>query len=192
MRDLRDGRRAVLLLALALLAAGCGGGGVSRSAVDLANPFLGPDWSSWLIGPIARLATPEEVQAFQGLKDDEAAAAFVEGFWKKRGPAVQKAFEQRSAVADRLYGEAGYLGRRTARGAVYVLYGPPGKVEFEVSPSPKESAIELWRYGASAPSGLDGKRPNPFYRFIKRGDVTVDYVPRGQSVRLQPVPDDGP
>ena len=176
-------------LLLALLATGCGGGGTPRSAVDLTNPFLGPDWSSWLVGPVSRLATPEEIQAFLALQDDAAAATFAESFWSQRGKAVLQAFEERSAVADRLYSEAGYNGRRTDRGTVYVLYGPPGKVEFAISPRPNDPAIEVWKYGSNAPSGLDGRRPSSSYRFMKRGGLTVTYGPQAQILPPQESPD---
>jgi len=181
-------KRGSALLLLALLAVSCGGAGDSRSMVDLTNLFLGPDWSSWLVGPIARLATPEEIQAYLALKDDAAAAAFAESFWKKRGEPVRKAYAERAVNADRLYSEGGYLGHRTDRGTIFVLYGRPEKEGFEVSPSPKESAVEVWTYGPGAPSGLDGNKPNPTYRFIKRGDLTVTYIPRLQPVTMQPVP----
>jgi hypothetical protein len=45
----------------------------------------------------------------------------------------------------------------------------------------------VWTYGPGAPSGLDGNKPHTVYRFIKRGDLTVNYVPRAQPVTLQPV-----
>ena len=173
-------------LLLALLAAGCGGGGAPRSAADLTNPFLGPDWSAWMVGPVSRLATPEETQTFLALKDDAAAAAFAESFWSRRSKAVLQAFEERSAVADRLYTEAGYTGRRTDRGIVYVLYGPPEKSGFAVSPRPNDPPIEVWTYGADAPSGLDGRRPNRSYRFTKRGDLTVLYGGPGTLILPPP------
>ncbi|HEX3557503.1 MAG TPA: GWxTD domain-containing protein [Thermoanaerobaculia bacterium] len=173
------------LLLLALLAAGCGDAGSSKSMADLANPFLGPDWSAWLVGPISRLATPEETQAFLALKDDAAAAAFAETFWSKRGNPIRRAYAERASTADRLYSESGYLGHRTDRGTIYVLYGPPEKEGFEVSPNPRDSGIEVWSYGPNAPSGLDGNRPNSVYRFIKRGDLTVSYFPRVQPVLPQ-------
>jgi len=174
------------LLLLALLAAGCRRAGAPSSLADLTNPFLGPDWSAWLVGPISRLATPEETRAFLALKDDAAAAAFAERFWSKRGNGIRHAYAERAVTADRLYSEGGYLGHRTDRGVIYVLYGPPEKEGFEVSPNPRDSGIEVWSYGPNAPSGLDGNRPNPVYRFIKRGDLTVSYVPRVQPIALPP------
>jgi GWxTD domain-containing protein len=168
-----------------ILAAACGGGGVStRSIADLINPALGPETSGWLIGAVSRIATPEESQAYLALRDDAAARAFVESFWEKRdsapgkpGNPLREAFDERSAAADRQFSEAGFLGRRTDRGTIYVLYGRPTKIDFEVSPTPEDPPIEVWTYDASAPSGLDARRPAGLYRFIKRGDLTVTYLP---------------
>lgn len=184
-------RLASLALVVLIGAQACSSAPAGRSAADLTNPFLGPELSSWLIGPIARIATPEEAQAFLALQDDAQAQAFIQQFWAKRdanpdkpGNPLEEAFQERAAEADRLYTEAGFRGRRTARGTIYVVYGPPTGTEFEVSPNPNDSPIEVWTYSATAPTGLDGKRPIPSYRFIKRGDLTVTYIP-GQDPRLR-------
>lgn len=188
-----------LLLLLGLLAAGCGGGSAPRSLADLTNPFLGPETSGWLIGAVSRLATPAEIDAYLALRDDAAARAFIESFWEGRDPSpdrpgnpLRKTFDERSANADRLYSEAGFLGRRTDRGTIYVLYGPPTKVDFDVSPNPGDPPVERWEYGPTAPAGLDARRPLPAYRFIKRGDLTVTYVPRTTSARPERRPDLSP
>lgn len=178
--------RAVLsVLLLSLLAAGCASGGgtasASRSRADLTNPFLGPDYTAWLIGPVSRLATQQEIDQFLALRDDQQAAAFVEAFWSRRDPSpapgnpVRETFEARVAEADRKFSESGVRGRRTDRGAIHVLYGAPSKVDFEVPTRPGASNIEVWIYEATAPSGLDGRRPAPLYRFVKQGDLTVLY-----------------
>ena len=190
-------KRALLLVLLALLVfplGGCGGGGAapaSRSRAELTNPFLGPDYTAWLIGPAARIATPQEIQEFLALQDDTAAAAFVQAFWDRRDPSpdkpgnpIREVFDARSAEADRKYSEAGFLGRRTDRGTVYVIYGPPSKTEFEVSPVPNGPPLEVWTYDAGAPSGLDAKRPAGIYRFIKQGDQTVLYTAGRQPATL--------
>lgn len=178
-------KRLFALPLLLLLAAACGGGGVAtRSIADLTNPALGPEHSGWLIGAVSRIATAEEIQAYLALRDDAAAQAFIESFWEKRDPApakpgnpLRETFEERSAAADRQFSEAGFLGRRTDRGTVYVLYGRPTEIDFEVSPTPEDPPIEVWTYDASAPSGLNARRPAGLYRFIKRGDLTVTYLP---------------
>lgn len=191
-------KRALLLVLLPLLVfplGGCGGGGAaapaSRSRAELTNPFLGPDYTAWLIGPVARIATPQEIQEFLALQDDTRAAAFVQAFWDRRDPSpdkpgnpIREAFDARSAEADRKYSEAGFLGRRTDRGTVYVIYGPPSKAEFEVSPIPNGPPLEVWTYDSGAPSGLDAKRPAGIYRFIKQGDQTVLYTAGRQPATL--------
>jgi GWxTD domain-containing protein len=191
-----------LALLLTLLSAGCGGGmstSTSRSMASLTNPFLGPQHTAWLVGAVSRLASPQEIQEYMALRDDQQAEAFIQSFWERRDPApakpgnaLREAFDQRSANADRLYSEAGYLGRRTDRGVVYVLFGPPAKVDFEVSPVRNGPPIEVWLYGADSPSGLSGKRPSGLYRFIKSGDLTVLYLPGMRSgplvPQLEPVP----
>jgi len=189
---------AIVALATGAALSGCasGGGGhvpgVEHNLAELTNPALGPDYSQWLIGPIGYLATKGEVATYLALKDDKAAEQFIEQFWARRNPnpsrpvnALLQAFEERGAEADRLYAEAGFLGRRTDRGAIYVLYGRPQKVDFEVPPVSGEPPIEVWSYGTDAPSGLTGRKPSPLYRFMKRGDLTVFYVPGRPSERLR-------
>lgn len=184
------GKRLFTLPLLLILAAACGGGGIStRSIADLTNPAVGPEYSGWLIGAVSRIATPEEIQAYLAIRDDAAAQAFIESFWEKRDPApakpgnpIRETFDERSAAADRQFSEAGFLGRRTDRGTIYVLYGRPTKIDFEVSPTPEDSPIEVWTYDSSAPSGLDARRPAGLYRFIKRGDLTVTYLPTQRRV----------
>jgi GWxTD domain-containing protein len=186
--------RALAGVLLLLTSLGCGSAPV-RSRTDLTNPFLGPEYSGWLIGPIALLATPEETDAFLALSDDAQAQQFVESFWDKRdangalpGNPLRKAFEERAAQADRAFTEAGYLGRRTDRGAVFVLYGPPKKMDHEVSTIPGEPLLEVWIYDETSPAGLDGKRPASLYRFIKRGDLTVTYRPGRADPRVRDRP----
>lgn len=174
-----------VLLAAALLAGACASAGApqAQSAASLTNPSLSPEYATWMVGPVALLATPQEVGAFLALNDDAAAQEFIRGFWQRRNPTPDRpgnpllaTFEQRAAQADRLYTESGLPGRRTPRGTIYILYGRPGKTEFEDPPRANASTIEVWVYGPKAASGLDGRRPAERYRWIKRGDVTVPYV----------------
>ena len=184
--------------ALAVLLGACASGSPARSAGELTNPFLGPETSSWLVGPAARIATPEEIKEYLALTDEAQASAFIDKFWAKRNPVpgkpgnpLRRAFDERAVQADKMFSEAGYRGRRTERGTLFVLYGPPSKSEFEVSPMPNGPPLEAWTYTPTTPEGLDGKRPNPRYRFIKKGDLTVLYVP-GQDPRLRQRMDSDP
>jgi GWxTD domain-containing protein len=193
------GKRGPLLLLLLLLAAGCGGGASAPSRAELINPALGPDYSTWMVGAASRLATPEEINEYLTLGDDQQAAAFIERFWQRRDPSpdtpdnpIRHTFDERAANADRAYSEAGLLGHRSDRGVLRILYGLPQKIDHEVSPIPNGPPIEVWIYGTQAPSGLDGKRPSPIYRFVKSGDRTVLYNGRGASGPFLPRLDGGP
>jgi GWxTD domain-containing protein len=177
------------LTVLALIAVACASAGPSVPALgELINPSLGPDYSDWLIGAAAKLATPAEVAQFTGLRDDTAAAHFIEDFWSRRNPTpdrrgnpLRQAFEERSGEADHLYSESEVRGRHTDRGATLVLYGPPRKISFEVAPQPLEPPIEVWTYGREHSTGLNGEHPPAEVRFSKRGDLTVFY--RGRATR---------
>jgi GWxTD domain-containing protein len=186
---------AALVLGVALAGCASGGGGhlpgVEHNLAELTNPALGPDYSQWLVGPIAYLATKDEVAAYLGLKEDKAAESFIEQFWARRNPkgrsenAVLQTFEERGTEADRLYTESGFLGRRTDRGTIYVLYGKPQTIDFEVPPASGAPPIEVWKYALNAPAGLTGRPPSPVYRFMKRGDLTVFYIPGRLDPRLR-------
>lgn len=188
-----------LALALILLAAGWPAAGArgrkGESVEELMNPLLGPEHSLWLAGPIARMASDEEVEAYKTLVDDAAAAAFIEEFWRRRDPEPdfprnprRELFDQRAEEADRLFRESGVPGRRTDRGTIFVLYGPPEEEEFEISPHPDDPAILVWKYPRDAAEGLDGQRPERIYRFIKRGDLTTFYTRNRRPPRPRPFP----
>ncbi len=126
------------------------------------------------------MATPEEIQAYLALQDDAAATAFIESFWTSRDPDPSRAgnplrqlFEQRETEADRRFSEAGYLGRRTDRGLVFVLFGEPKKIDHEINPREGDPPLERWDYDVASTAGLHRRRPAPAYRFVKRGDLTV-------------------
>jgi GWxTD domain-containing protein len=176
--------RALPALALLLLAACAASPPAMRGPEDLTNPFLGPEYSQWLVGPVALLASPEEREAYLAQRDDAAAARFIEGFWQRRDPRpaepgnpLRALFESRAAEADRRFSEAGYLGRRTDRGTVFVVYGEPADTRFDVGQYVEEPPHEVWVYGDAAATGLDGRRPMASYRFARRGDLTVFYRP---------------
>jgi len=198
-RRARQVSLALVAALAAILAVGCGdGAGPHRSLAELTNPALGPELSLWLAGPVSLLATQEEIGAYLALRDDAQARAFIQHFWAIRNPTparpdnpLLKQFEERSAQADRMFSEAGFIGRRTDRGAIFILYGRPKKMDFAVGPVEGSPPLEVWEYASNAPPGLDGKRPDSSYRFIKRGDITVTYTPLAREAhprRFRPGP----
>jgi GWxTD domain-containing protein len=168
------GRCAALLL-LAVLAA-CGGS-TPPSGEQLSNVRLGPEYSQWLVGPIVRMSSREEVDAYLALSDDATAAAFIEAYWARRGEAARRLFEARAAETDVRFAEAGYAGRRTDRGTIYILHGPPDRAAFEAPEFIDEPPLEVWYYEGST-RGLGGKPPAGAYRFAKQGELTRFYQQR--------------
>jgi GWxTD domain-containing protein len=162
--------------------------------VDLANFLLGPEYAQWLVGPIVHLATEQERREFLALTDDGAAAAFIEGFWERRGPNLvfppsgpRHTFEQRALEADRTFSEGTFLGRRTDRGTVYILFGSPESREFASSPTNIGPPIEIWNYPKASDEGLHGERPDRRYGFRLQDSVTR-FFPLAGVKRLRRIP----
>jgi len=140
------------------------GRGKERSADELLNVFLSPGMAQWLVGPIARLATEEQIEEFLEITDDEAAEEFIARFWAGRKPiedvpglTARQQFEHLAEEADRRFGEATYPGRRTDRGTIIILYGPPDEIDYRRSRRERVGDVEVWRYERPR-LGLDGKR----------------------------------
>jgi GWxTD domain-containing protein len=171
--------------ALLLLLAACGAPPAVRRSTELLNPRLSPGLSQWLVGAISHLATEEEVQQYLAFTDDAQAQAFIGQFWTRRDPRppaggnplkepnLRELFEARATDADHRFSETGYLGRRTDRGTIFILYGEPKSIDFDLEPGRPQSAAERWTYSQNAPVGLDGKKPSLIYRFVKAGDRIV-------------------
>ncbi len=184
---------ALVLALLALHPAAAGRPQQSVDPVELTNFLLGPEYSQWLVGPISWIASKEEIRDYLRLSEDAAAAAFIEEFWGRRKssespwpqdqPRAQ--YESRVREADRLYSEGTYLGRRTDRGTIFVLFGAPEEIGYEVPVGPRGDAVEVWSYPKDAPKGLHGERPKRRYYFVRRGDRTVFGAP---PIRRRAVP----
>ncbi len=148
---------------------------------NLINVLLSPGLAQWLVGPISRIATPDEVQGFLRLSDDQAANNFIDSFWRKRvdpetswpGKQLRDIFEERAEEADRLFTEGTRVGRRTDRGVTYVVFGAPEKRSYVQNAGPRKSTVEVWTYSRKSEPGLDGSRPSSVYYFAKRNGVTV-------------------
>src|SRR6185436_3234902 len=121
MREARPIVRLLGALVAALALAACAGGGKQAlTRAELTNPALGLDYSPWLIGPIAAMATPEEVGTYLSLRSDAEAQEFIDRFWLKRQPSANSStnealetYRRRCAAADRQFSEGGFAGQRT-------------------------------------------------------------------------------
>lgn len=175
-------------LPLALLAASSADAKKKKKTKDaeleeLFNPLLSPDYSHWLVGPIYRIASQQEVDQYLDLVSDGEAAAFIERFWRTRNEGTgffedspQEIFEKRAGEADKRYTEGTVAGRRTDRGTLLILYGEPEEIEHESPEKVGGPPLEVWKYPKeAAEEGLDGELPKPSYRFLELGGKTIFY-----------------
>lgn len=125
---------------------------------------LGPAYGSWLKDEVADIITPEEHQAFLELSTNEEREQYIEEFWARRNPdpespvnAFREEHYRRLAYADEHF-SSGIPGRKTDRGRIYIIWGPPDEIESHPTGGNYDRPMEqgggstttypweLWRY----------------------------------------------
>lgn len=118
----------------------------------------------WLLEEVPDIITEEERRAFLELGTAEEREQFIEIFWRHRNPDRESPFNpireehyRRLAYADEHFA-SGVPGRKTDRGRIYIIWGPPDEIESHPTGGtfdrPMEQgggstttyAWELWRY----------------------------------------------
>ncbi|MEM6456572.1 MAG: GWxTD domain-containing protein, partial [Acidobacteriota bacterium] len=157
----------------------------------LFNPLLSPKYSHWLVGPIAFVASIEEIDAYLALDDDANAEAFIEDFWARRAADLpvfsvtpRETYQARLTTADKRFREGVRPGSATARGILFILHGEPESIE---RPRPRrvdDLQQEQWFYPKDASPGLNGQAPQRLYRFVEIEGRMVRFT--GQRARRGP------
>jgi GWxTD domain-containing protein len=125
---------------------------------------LGPQDGIWLNEEIPDIITEAERRAFLELSTNEEREQFIEIFWNKRNPNPESSINtfkeehyRRLAYADEHFA-SGIPGRKTDRGRIYIIWGPPDEIDshptggtYERSPeqgggSSTAYAWEMWSY----------------------------------------------
>ncbi len=125
---------------------------------------LGSAYDSWLKEDVPDIITNEERRVFLQLSTNEEREQFVESFWDRRNPDPESAANtykeehyRRLAYADERFA-SGIPGRKTDRGHIYILWGPPDEIESHPSGGNYDRPVdqgggstttypwELWRY----------------------------------------------
>ena len=124
---LRIGRpRRVVLVLILVLTMGPGSGAPAKP-IELKN---------WIQGPIRYIAQREEIKIFKKLKTDADRSLFIQRFWARRDPSPEtltnesrQMFWERVQECNDLFLDSHKRGWATDRGKIYILYGPPTRVE---------------------------------------------------------------
>ncbi|MCK6560352.1 GWxTD domain-containing protein [candidate division KSB1 bacterium] len=122
---------------------------------------------------VAYFGNSAERKAFKQIHTAEELQRFAAEFWSKRDPdsttpgnEAKDAYEQRRKYANESFREGRRAGWETARGRVYLLYGPPDEILHEhwidlPLPGASIKSLEFWFYYRPASAG---EPPNLFAR----------------------------
>jgi GWxTD domain-containing protein len=142
-----------------------------QHAADKRRGFVQETYSifqKWLDEDVRYIITDQERADFLKLTTARQRDDFVEAFWERRNPtpgSTENPFKEehyrRLAYANQHFAE-GIPGWRTHRGRVYIVYGPPNKIETHQRggamgdpPDRGEYAYEDWYYSYIEGLGRD-------------------------------------
>jgi len=126
----------------------------NRSATPVAH-HESAAYQKWLDEDVRWIIAGDEKKAFQQLSTDEERDHFVDQFWSRRNPTpgAENKFKEehyrRLAYANEHFA-ARRPGWRTDRGHIYILYGPPSRIENRlfVDNNGKKYPQVRWHYDA--------------------------------------------
>jgi GWxTD domain-containing protein len=130
-----------------------------------------PRFKAWLDEDVVWIITEEERAAYKLLKNDEERDQFVEAFWARRNPTPdtfenEYKVEHYHRIADANdHFNTRIPGWKTDRGRIYIVYGPPDKIESypsgrtkDETPKGEEPSLdpeEVWHYRYLEGVGMD-------------------------------------
>lgn len=129
-----------------------------------ATKEMGPAYGTWLTDEVPEIITQDERRAFLQLSTNEEREQFIEIFWNRRNPdpdspvnSYREEHYRRLAYTDEHF-SSGIIGRKTDRGRIYILWGPPDEIESHPTGGTYDRPMsqgggststypwELWRY----------------------------------------------
>ncbi len=119
-------------------------------------------YKKWLEDEVLYIISDNEREVFENLRTDQEREDFIQAFWRRRDPTPGTPFNEfreehyrRLEYADKHFFE-GKPGRKTDRGRVYIMFGPPDFFEtnpgggrgflFNPSGPTAEFPSEVWTY----------------------------------------------
>lgn len=124
---------------------------------------------SWTQGPPSLILTDAEKDVYRKLKAPEEKMQFIKIFWLRRDPILRTTenefkleFYRRVDFANQNYAEGNLPGWQTARGQVYIQFGPPSRIDTQSVPDSSRPAL-LWVYDKPPSKAIP---PNEVLMFI--------------------------
>ena len=150
---------------------------------------------NWIQGPIRYIAQREEIKIFKKLKTDADRSLFIQRFWARRDPSPEtltnesrQMFWERVQASNDLFLDSHKRGWATDRGKIYILYGPPTRIEdhndLDTQSGPTAGhGLLRWFYEGRPGDRLD-MRPVVIVPFVREttGEYRVSYDPKLASV----------
>jgi GWxTD domain-containing protein len=159
------------------------------------------DYREWVRGPVRYLIGKEEERAFKKLDSDDARASFVERFWSRRDPTpatwfneYRQTFWQRVTDANEKFLDSAGPGWKTDRGKIYILYGPPERIQEDANadvqgmePTATRGLLR-WIY-ESRPGGRKDLPDTVVVPFVRTatGEFKLSSDPRLASIFFDPL-----
>lgn len=168
---------------------------------------LGNSYDSWLRDDVPEIITAEERKAFLQLSTNEERGQFIEIFFDRRNPEPESPINtfkeehyRRLAYADEHFA-SGVSGRKTDRGRIYIIWGPPDEIQSHPTGGTYDRPMsqgggstttypwEVWRY-----RHLEGVGENIEIEFVDpsgSGEYHIAYDPCEKDA-LTHIPGAGP
>ena len=187
----------MMLLAVVMLAAAFGIEAFAHAQAATNKPSSTPiagnsqslpvAYQKWADEDVVWIITPEERARFMSLTSDAERNQFIRQFWQRRdveassnGKAdFRKTYYQRIAYANQHFNAAGTPGWKTARGRIYIMYGPPDSIDAHLVAVGITKPYELWHYRTiqeySKPEQAQGDEGFKT-KLVTRNDVDMKFV----------------
>lgn len=142
-------------------------------------------YQKWLDEDVRWIITSRERAQFLKLPTDQQKDQFIVAFWNRRNPpgaptdTFKHEYYRRTAYAN-LHFAASFPGWETARGRVYIVYGPPDSID-NTSTEEVGSAkpMQVWRY-----QHMPGRAEAAVFRFVdscKCGNYVRELIPSDKN-----------
>jgi GWxTD domain-containing protein len=152
-----------------------------------ASESLPVAYRKWVNEDVAWIITPEERAQFLKLTGDTERNQFIRHFWQRRDVQAagdgkidfRKIYYQRIAYSNEHFKTVRIPGWKSARGRIYIMYGPPDSIDAHLVASGATKPYEVWHYRTiqeySEPEQAQG-RVGYKTKLVTRNDVDMKFV----------------